>query len=1022
MSVNINDVVTSIHSDYEKVSKLSELNTEQLNSFKNRVSTTIEKSKEVTLPIDVLNKLNVISFTLNGYVKTLNDINYSNSGYKPAFQYSPEISSKNYYTTYSDLIINCSKIEYGKVIGVDKTNQGLIDDLTYYDGKSNLSISKNPSINQDKYLHDIKIKDKYSVGFNFRLNRFPVKTWGTKKILKQYTTRRSDLISFNYENQKGKVNNNISFGAMAPYGVDFSDKIPPIKPNQHPQEYYLKAKYQNKFSPFSIAASVTYDKNKKLSVYTDYKFELGKFYDVRLDIEYLNSSKEFVRGFKEAIDNGLLNAQAFSFNGMSFSNFNDAQTYMDQQYELLSQPINEFQYAVTKSREQFEYSDRNYNTIQEARTALDNFKNYSDDYSSKFEYAINTAIETFSINGATFNTIDDAQNYIKDYTTRFQYAIDTASENFTFAGHTYNTIDDAQIAKSNKELILNQLMSDWDDYMLNYDVDSISGTFTENDMPIFTSTTILGTTSNTLKYNSKKSVQDAISSKSNQISKFQKAITDQISLVESQTYINRPIIFDGVTYEKDEETSAKEVATMELDRINTYYNYEINKRKNELENSSAYYSNIVFYDNETYNINSAKNALSNYYTFSENYYNNFNNAILAKEDHVNQGDYTNMTFTYDGVLYDNSDQKSIDTKIQSLEDTRDELIKPINNELESKRKDFSKKIKSNSILVSYSGETYGNNDAVTAYKGFTQLLSGYKNFGKTTLYKFTLYVNGKKEKISGTLNKVWGKKAKFLSKYGAIAKRPGFNPIGTKEVLYHLIEEKYEKNNTRPSKEKLKDIISEINSNRISTDISYSHIINNLNFSKLVSINTVPYKVNLEPNYINTKIFIDKLNLKQTEVKIDSITIKNFIKEIKKKNKKSRRLDKIKYSKLYNRYLYKCNNSVDFGDINIYYTEKKPNLSIIALDQQKRYGEEFTFTGNEFRVKGLLLGDSVDSVTLTSLGSLQDANITYVPSDTQAIVKGINKNGYLIRPSNAQGTGLDKYEIHYNIGIFRVIP
>jgi len=988
--VNINDFIKGINIDHERALNLSEFNKTQLESFKNRVSTKIINSKQVNLPVEVLNKLDVISSTLNDHIKTLNDTNYSNSGYKTAFHYSPEISTKDYYTPYSDLIINCSKIEYGEVLGINKTNQGLIDDLTHYDGKPNLSISKNPSINQDKYLHDIKIKDKYSVGFNFRLNRFPAKTYGRNKVLKQYTTRRSDLISFNYENQNG--NNNISFGAMAPYGVDFSDKIPPIKPNQQTQEYYLKAKYQNKFSPFSIAASITYDKNKKLSVYTDYKFELGNFYEVRLDIEYLNNSKEFIKEFKKTIDDSLLNAQAFSFNGMSFSNFSDAQNYIDRQYELLSQPINDFQYVITKSREQFEYLDRNYNTIEEARMALDNFKSYSDDYYSKFEYAINTAKETFSINGATFNTIDDARNYIKDYTTRFQYAIDTASEYFSFEGRTYNTISDAQIAVSNKQLALDKLISDWDEYTSIYDVDSISGAFTENDMPIFTSTTILGTTSNTLTYNSKDGLLNAISSKQNHISGLQIAMDNQTTLVENNTYINRPIIFDGTTFNVDNKTSAKEVATNELDRISNYYNGEINNRDVELKRGQ-YYSNNVSYDNTTYDIKVAEKRLSHYYTFAQNYYDNFNNAIEDKKTLLVEGIYTNQTFTYDGVLYDNSDQIAIDDKIQSLEEKRDSLIDPIKMELDLKRKVLSTKIKSNSVLVSYSGKIYGNIDATNTYKQFLQLLSGYKKFGKTTLYKFTLYVNGKKEKIAGALNKVWGKNGKKLAKYGGVAKRPGFNPIGSEDVLYHLIEEKNE--GTHP----------EIRLNRIATDTSYSHIINNLNFSKLVSINTVPYKVNIKSNYVNVKQLLDDFKQKiASEDIIDITTIRPFLKEIRKKNKKSKRLDKIRYSKLYDRYLYKCNNGVDFGDINIYYTEKKPNLSIIALDQEKIYGQEFTFIGNEFRVKGLLSGDSVESVTLKSKGSLVDAS-----------------RNELIRPSNAQGTGLDKYEIHYNIGILKLI-
>ncbi|MGR3321320.1 MAG: MBG domain-containing protein [Pseudooceanicola sp.] len=81
-------------------------------------------------------------------------------------------------------------------------------------------------------------------------------------------------------------------------------------------------------------------------------------------------------------------------------------------------------------------------------------------------------------------------------------------------------------------------------------------------------------------------------------------------------------------------------------------------------------------------------------------------------------------------------------------------------------------------------------------------------------------------------------------------------------------------------------------------------------------------------------------------------------------------------------------------------------LVITASDATKVYGEAFTPTG--FSTSGLLLTDSVDSVTLASAGS-----------DAAAPVGG---SPYVIAASDAAGTGLENYSISYVDGALTVTP
>ncbi|MEZ0225404.1 MAG: MBG domain-containing protein, partial [Alphaproteobacteria bacterium] len=79
-------------------------------------------------------------------------------------------------------------------------------------------------------------------------------------------------------------------------------------------------------------------------------------------------------------------------------------------------------------------------------------------------------------------------------------------------------------------------------------------------------------------------------------------------------------------------------------------------------------------------------------------------------------------------------------------------------------------------------------------------------------------------------------------------------------------------------------------------------------------------------------------------------------------------------------------------------------LTIVANDQSKTAGQNFTFLGTEFTSDGLVNGDSVSSVLLASLGA---------PAPAPAGIYEITVDG-------AQGEGLSNYEIAYVPGTLTV--
>jgi hypothetical protein len=83
-------------------------------------------------------------------------------------------------------------------------------------------------------------------------------------------------------------------------------------------------------------------------------------------------------------------------------------------------------------------------------------------------------------------------------------------------------------------------------------------------------------------------------------------------------------------------------------------------------------------------------------------------------------------------------------------------------------------------------------------------------------------------------------------------------------------------------------------------------------------------------------------------------------------------------------------------------------LTITADDQSKTYGRALVLDGTGFTSVGLIDGDAVAGVTLTSAGAAATADVTGSP--------------YLIAPADATGTGLGNYAISYIPGTLTVLP
>lgn len=99
-------------------------------------------------------------------------------------------------------------------------------------------------------------------------------------------------------------------------------------------------------------------------------------------------------------------------------------------------------------------------------------------------------------------------------------------------------------------------------------------------------------------------------------------------------------------------------------------------------------------------------------------------------------------------------------------------------------------------------------------------------------------------------------------------------------------------------------------------------------------------------------------------------------------------------------------NNYSFSLVDGAITISKKALTVTANNQSKCFGDAFSFSGNEFTANGLINGNSVTSVTLTSPGS----------------GAGAAPGSYTIVSSAAAGSGLSNYNISYVNGSLTVNP
>jgi hypothetical protein len=184
-----------------------------------------------------------------------------------------------------------------QILGPNTKYANNFDDLFYYSNSpifNILGIIKENIHNPAPIIQDdlLLVKDSkyiYDISFSFKLDRFPTFTYFDNKKKKYFTnsTRRTDIISFNYAPRKGNINS-ISVGALAPFIARSEGKT---SPSGHFYKYTQRP-YHNKHTPFSLAVNLPLTGGiQSTSYYTDYKFQLNTWYNVKIRLQ-VNSIEE----------------------------------------------------------------------------------------------------------------------------------------------------------------------------------------------------------------------------------------------------------------------------------------------------------------------------------------------------------------------------------------------------------------------------------------------------------------------------------------------------------------------------------------------------------------------------------------------------------------------------------------------------------------------------------------------------------------------------------------------------------
>lgn len=293
--------INSLYKDFSEIIKKDNISEEDQGKL-NNIYSVVTKIGDQTKVIKELATASIIKLDRMANVfKSSQHIFSFNS--KDSFTPYRGVSNTYSGNEGKNLIIK----NFSSGVGVSKLTYGIVDDVTNFINSPIISIERQKgSKNNGGFIHQLDIKSEYRVSFEFTLNRFPSKTYqnsNNKYSMKQLTSRRTDLITFEYETE-GNTPNVIEFGAMAPFGLFFDSEYKfgfgkemeiPKAPKKDvkittlrdliPQLSYEP--YKNNYSPFSIGASINCGNNYRVSISTDYKFELGKSYIVTLIINNL---------------------------------------------------------------------------------------------------------------------------------------------------------------------------------------------------------------------------------------------------------------------------------------------------------------------------------------------------------------------------------------------------------------------------------------------------------------------------------------------------------------------------------------------------------------------------------------------------------------------------------------------------------------------------------------------------------------------------------------------------------------
>jgi hypothetical protein len=219
-----------------------------------------------------------------------------------------------------------------QIVGANTKVSNLPDDLLGYTNKPTVSILGKLGTDLPDYTGGMSVITSpeafgelagqpmtYELSFNFKLDRFPTRTWFDKhkNKVRTSTTRRTEIINFNYlkpdpewfKKQGYKdaksLHANISIGAVAP----FSNYVQSIM--QDDKEIRLtRQPYRGKTDFFSLAVALP-TRYKFRSYYTDYKFQLGIAYNVKivLQLDPPKSAYDYA-GTLSVYVNGLLESTA----------------------------------------------------------------------------------------------------------------------------------------------------------------------------------------------------------------------------------------------------------------------------------------------------------------------------------------------------------------------------------------------------------------------------------------------------------------------------------------------------------------------------------------------------------------------------------------------------------------------------------------------------------------------------------------------------------------------------------------